>query len=287
MDRSGLFAVLVAAAVVLTGCTAVETDTQITVSPAPIPESTTPPSGDFAPGVTTDGIRWSAALIRAHSHTLKQTSFTVKSIRTVESTNPEYRLRTMMAGTFSPNKSRYHQTFIERDRDGDQRRSELYADGERLFEALGPIGERRYYMPRTELYSPPRPESFIGNPMQDDRIFIGIKAFETRVESVNQSDGEPRYRIVGTEVRLPELLSIGTIGTYADHIKDPSLAVTVGQSGVVYDYRLQFTAVKGNQTLAVNHTIQYTDVGSTSVVAPNWYPFAREEHLGSGNATSL
>lgn len=287
MGRSGLFVVLFAAAVVLSGCTAVETDTEVSVSPAPVPESRTTPTGDLAPGVTADGIRWSAALIRAHSHTLRRTSFTVESIRTVESANPDYQLRTVMTGTFSPNKSRYHQTFIERDRDDDRRQSELYADGERLFEALGPIGERRYYMPRTELYSPPRPESFIGNPTQDDRIFIGIKAFETRVESTNRSVGEPRYRIVGSEVRLPELLTVGTIGTYADHIEEPSLSVTVGQSGVIYDYRLQFTAVKGNQTLAVDHTILYTAVGSTTVVAPNWYPFAREEHLGSGNATSL
>ena len=287
MGRASGLAMLFAVAIVLSGCTATETDSRPTVSPAPIPERTTTPSGDLAPGMTADGIRWSAALIRAHSRTLRGSSFTVKSIRTVESTNPSYRVRTVMTGTFSANKSRYHQRFVERDRDGQERRSELFADGERLFEALGPIGERRYYMPRTELYSPPRPESFIGNPTQDDRIYIGVKAFETRIESTNRSGGEPNHRIVGTEARLPELLAVGTIGTYADRIEEPSLTMIVGHRGIVYDYQLRFTAIKGNQTLVVNHTIRYTDVGSTAVVAPNWYPFAREEHLGSGNATSL
>lgn len=287
-------ALLVVAAVIIAGCTAAEPLRQATVtpgdrvSPAPVPNATRTPGGDLAPGVTEAGIRWPYVLIRAHVRTLQGTSYTVSSRRTVDSTDADERRTTIMTGAFAINKSRYHQTFIERR--GPNRtaiRSELYADGEQLFEAIGTGTDRRYYRPRSRLRTPPRSASFFGNPTQDDSIYIGIKAVETRLVSEATGREVRRFRFSGSRVRLPDLLSVGTTGTAVDRIEDTRLDVTVGRNGVVYEYRLRYTADLGNETLWVNHSITFSDVGATTVTAPEWYPLARQRLGEQGNATSL
>lgn len=288
MARPGGAVAVVAIVVIIAGCTAADTPSPApTVSPAPVPDVTRTATGDLAPGVTEAGIRWPHVLIRAHVGTLQGESFTVESVRTVNSSRREGRSRTVMRGEFAANKSRYHQTFIER-RDGQTEiHSELFADGEQLYEAVGTGADRRYYRPRSKLRSPPRPESFFGNPTQDDTIYIGVKAMETSLDAVTTDGPDQRYRLTGSEVRLPGLLAVGTLGTYADRVTESSVTVTVGPEGVVYGYRLRYSAVRRNETVQVTRTITFSDVGSTTVPAPSWYPFARQQFDDEGNATSL
>lgn len=288
MTRAGGLVVLIAVIAAIAGCTAADPPPGPIVSPAPVPADTRTPGGDRPPGITDDGVRWPHVLIRAHVGTLRQTSFTVESVRTVNSTGPLSRTRSVMVGRFAANKSRYHQTFVKRGGANPTGvRTELFADGEQLFEAIGTGPDRRYYRPRSELHSPPRPESFLGNPTQDDVIFIGIKAMETRIVTGSSTNGTRHVGLTGSRAKRPDLLSVGTLGTPVDHIKDPTLRVTVGDDGVVRTYHLRFTAVRGNETLWINDTVTFSRVGSTTVTPPAWYPEASRQLSDAGNATSM
>ncbi len=280
---------VVAILLVIAGCTAADTPSpEPTVSPAPVPAVTRTATGDLAPGVTEAGVRWPHVLVKAHVRTLQAESFTVESVRIVNSTNRDGRSQTVMHGEFAANKSRYHQTFTERrEDDRSETHSELFADGEQLYEAVGTGADRRYYRPRSRLRSPPRPESFFGNPTQDETIYIGLKAMETSLDAVTSDGAERRYRLTGSTVRLPGLLAVGTLGTSADRVTESSVAVSVGSNGVVYGYRLRYSAVRRNETVHVTRRITFSDVGTTTVRAPGWYPFARQQFADEGNATSL
>lgn len=267
---------LVAALVVLVGCsgpadTAPPTET---VTAAPVP--TADPPVRLAPGVTVGGVDDPVALAVAHRTALGGTTVTVRLEASRRYANGSLRWRRTATervdATGRPVRSHYVGEFEGTPRYAgrspefgpfpDATRVERYSVGER--------GANRYRLRSGETWSvvgPSRPARLL-----DPGLVPLFWAVDTRTTGVETCGGTTCYRLEGDGVADRATLDRAFVGGETVDLRSVSVVALVDSRGVVHEYRLSFTAVEVDGTVIHGReSVRFTGVGETSVDRPAWY----------------
>ncbi|PSQ27305.1 hypothetical protein BRD09_08790 [Halobacteriales archaeon SW_10_68_16] len=236
--------VLVALAVALAGCPA--------VGPAATP---TPEPEEYPPGVSGEGVVDATTLADAHDRAIENTSYTLVSNRTVRYTN----------GTVAS------ALFV---------RVELAAD--------------RSFFVRTSTAGPDGPE-FLGKPPAAGEFWsngtVYVRAQEgharetiasvfadvpTEVTGVRTVDGTTVYRLAGEGTVEGDFSKAGS-----DAVGNVSLTAQVTESGILRRMDLSYVTFLAGQSVRVEWTVRYDDVGTTTVERPSWFDRAVAENASA------
>jgi len=262
--------------VVLAGCNGLagggDSDQEVTVTPAPIPET----GPQFPPGVTAEGVTDPTVLASAHRSQLEETSFTKWINRTVRYPN----------GTVYQQSNRtIHIAADDRLRgrtERDRRRSLIEPPWWTRWELW--IGQERRmtaatYLNGTMVYQKRSGERGISRESvtRIDGMWLGESPFEegeTRIVGNTTRNGITHYRI---EIAEPAALPLVPLEESVRKANDTLQAASNGTAiidttGVIRMVRLRFPlATADGQRVSVVHTIRFTDIGSTTVERPPWY----------------
>jgi len=120
-----------------------------------------------------------------------------------------------------------------------------------------------------------------GPPSYRNHLFRYLNAIETaRVERPDGANvtGEESgsVRITATETTNEDRVAPGN-----GSVSDLSVAVTVDRRGLVTETRVQYALTRNGSTVRVTERIAYSDVGSVSVTAPDWYDGVRGQVTSS------
>ena len=217
-------------------------------------ESTTTP-----PGITTDGVTDTSALIDAHTETLRATSFTVRSTQTMRSTDPDFAVTTNRTWRLN---------------------------------GTSPI---RGGSVRTIAVSGEAPEPYTAGPNRIDAYRNGSNAVE-RVTTANDSSSR-RVDRLNSSVRLNDALHRSTIyelttrenvtvtrvshnGTTLYRVtaalaetrirSNASLTLFVTPAGVVRELQTARTVRYRSGPRRITRRVRITDIGTTAVERPQW-----------------
>jgi len=270
-------ALLVALAVALAGC------------PAAGPVTTpTPAPGEYPPGVTADGVADPAALADAHADAVGNTSYTVVSNRTVRYPNGtvasglsvrvelaadrEFSVSATTAGSHGPK-------FL-----GEPPASgEFWSNGTVYVRALTRDGGTAYNQ-----FTPP--DNFVGTWRywratvafggQDGHARETIRNVfadvPTEVTGVRTVDGTAVYSVEGEGATASEFAKVGN-----GPVGNVTLEADVTESGVLRRLDLSYATFLDGETVRVEWTVRYADVGATAVDRPPWF-----DRAVAGNASA-
>jgi hypothetical protein len=267
-------ALLLALAVTLAGCPAVG-------------PGATPTPGEYPPGVTADGVTDPAALADAHADRVENTSYTLVSNRTVRYANGtvasglfvrvelaadrEFLVTAATAGSHGPE-------FL-----GEPPSSgEFWSNGSVYVRALTREGGTTYNQ-----FTPP--DSYVGTWRywratvafggQDGHaretvrnVFTDVP---TEVTGVRTVDGTAVYTVEGEGATDSEFAkaSNGPVGNV-------TLEAEVTEAGVLRRMDLSYVTFLDGESVRVDWTVRYADVGATAVDRPPWF-----DRAVAGNAT--
>jgi len=288
--RATLACLFVAGAVVLSGCgafggSAPETRT---VTPAPVPttEPTPTPVPRLAPGITTRGVANASALAAAHDAVLRNASFTRRSNLTITYRNGTVRERRRAVTRLGAGHERLFSvasgTNVPAFVAGSPsvsvlgvKRNEVYSNGTRALSAVTYAnGTTAYSEVATELIH----ESFTDT----DRAYLtrALGRTETRVVGPISRNDTTLYRVVATEAALSAVRPPPTYGS----IRNVRFRALVDARGVLRERRVTYTATTANgTTVSVTRSIQYRQIGATTVGRPVWYEAAIENTTNATN----
>jgi len=258
---------LVALLVVLAGCPAVGSQ------PTP-----TPPPETYPPGVSTDGVTDAGELGRAHTNTLNDTSYTIVSNRTIRYTNGTVVSHLFVRVELAADRS----FFVSASTAGDE--GPLFlgdppASGE--FWSNGTVYVRSHTRAGHTTYNEfTPPDNFVGTwrywratvPFggQDGHARQTVTTLfsdvPTRVTDVRTQDGTTVVALAGKGATDDTFAKVGT-----GPVGNVTVRAEVTESGVVRSLDLSYVTFVNGQSVRVEWTVRYDDVGATAVERPPWF----------------
>lgn len=239
-----------------------------TVTPAPVPTGTPRAVGldTLAPGLGPDGVFDARRLAAAHADSLAGQSFTVVQ------RDRRYANGTLVLGDrsvlrYAAGGHRFDYDLQQTDRrDGANATSRIqrYADGERVFVAVGRGNETTYDVLRASdgsLYAPER--VFPANATNRRGLVRLLVLIDTEVTDEWTVGGRTVYRVETTGPgALPPLRNI-------------SFVANVTETGLVQSYQLSYEVTRSTGRVHIVAGTTYRDVGTTTVTEPPWVERAK------------
>lgn len=268
---------VLAALLVLAGCSGLAGQPTATVTPAPLPPDT-PARQSFPPGTGAQGVTDPLALANAHRGIVEGVSYTVLRSRTVRFPNGSLAARTTLDARFSANQSRFHLVYrVEGPSAGRFDRTpirvELWSDGDLLLQSLTVANETTRQQVPSETFSR-RPSPFdetrgdqFGLRSHDREVrllFLGVDVTLTR----RTVDGTTVYRARGDAVRQRTALENLERVTAPRNVH---LNATVTSRGLVRSYDLRYDATLDGHPVRVERSVRFVDVNATTIDRPSWY----------------
>lgn len=211
------------------------------------------------PGITSDGVADTSALIDAHTEALQSTSFTVKSTRTMRSPDPEFTVttnRTWRLNGSTPVRGRSVQTISAPDTAPEQYRAgpnriEAYRNGSTAVERVTtPNGSSIRHVDL--LNSSVRLNPALHRPTINE-LTTGTNV---SVDPVSQN-GTTLYRVSA------DLADTGLRS-------NASLTLVVTPEGVVRELRTARTVRYRSGPRRITQRVRISDIGTTTVERPQW-----------------
>jgi hypothetical protein len=283
---------VVLAALVVVGLAAgIPPDAPGGVAGQPTPSATDDaPAERYPPGLTEAGVADPQALGRAHEDTLSGESYTLRSTRTVRTTDGDVRSR--LSVTVQVDERR---AFLARAEtagpaapvflgdppargvywsNGTTYARRLTSDGERVYNTFDPVGRAgtwRYWTATVP---------FGGDRAGPAATYANLfAATETRVLTTREPDGVRRYFVVGE--------TLAPTGVEGSAVENAALEAAVTPSGVVRAFSLAYEATVDGERVTVRWRVGYEAVGRTSVREPAWLDRAlRGERTTANGATN-
>ncbi|WP_135824785.1 DUF7537 family lipoprotein [Halorussus ruber] len=225
---------------------------------------------DLAPGLNESGVTDAAALSSAHARYLRNRSYTVRSNITVSDLDGTVRARGNSTKRIAHDPLRLTS---DSDVSGHPRLAGLYqhdmsvwASENGTWYAIERPNGTTYRKVSNELRPP-----FAARTSRDT-LFVLFSALNTTTEGVGDGPEGASYLVESTGIRNPDTLA-GQLR--ADSVRNVSLSAIVGQQGLVREYRIAYTATRGNNTTRVRQTVQFTALGETTVERPAWHDEAK------------
>ena len=267
-------AVLLAALVVLAGCSGFAGSRDSTETVTPVPELPREPV--YPPGVAGSGVTDPGAVASAHTDEVAAVSYTLLSARTVRAENGtllshftvqveldddrSYHARARTEGPAAPK-------FLGRP----PAMAAFWSDGETYLRTLAREG--------TTVYDELDPDSQV---VPTWRYWTSAAAFGDRGSSATTTIRDVLAAFtwqVGTaergnttDYRLEsEAYTAGTVGPPdVTDIRNATATVTVTEPGLVRSIRLRYVGTVDGDSVAVERTVEYDAVGNTTVERPGW-----------------
>lgn len=266
METERLAGAALVVAVVLAGCGGAEPARETpTFTGAPLPPSEPEPGRPtaLAPGLTADGTLRPAELVAAHSRRLANTTYTIRTNRTVrEASRLVSRSETRLEIGPARERYRYTSEFVRFEPDGRQvarTRIEVFTDGERTYRKLV---QNRSAGRNTSTVLRVRTSVVLPFELTYDRALFSLFA-DSEVTSVDRAAGGATSYTVTHELDRVQVYS------FAD---EATLTTVVREDGLVEQYRVDYTVTVDEPVRRVAWRVQFTDLGTTRVEAPPWYP---------------
>lgn len=281
-------------AAVLSGCSALDGESSPetrTVTPAPVPttEPTPTPAPRLAPGLTAEGITNASALAAAHDAVLRDASYTRRSNLTITYRNGTIHERHRAVTRLGTGHERLFRVasgtsvfaFVAGDSSPSltrAMRNEVYSNGTLAVSAVTYTNETTAYY---EIATEPVEESVAGT----DRTYLAraLGRTETRITGRRSRTDATLYRVVATEAALSAVRPLPTYGS----IRKVRFRALVDSRGLVRERRVTYTATTdGGTTVSVARSVEYRQIGSTTVSRPSWYEAAIENATTATNTTT-
>ncbi|WP_178915954.1 hypothetical protein [Natronomonas gomsonensis] len=274
-------ALLVALLVVLAGCSGlpVGQPAESTETVTPVPERSLAPS--YPPGVTDRGVEAPDATASAHVDRLAETSYTLTSNRTVRTNGTldsffsvrvdldderNYHAKARTDGPDGPEFLGRPPATAEFWSGEETHIRKLTRDGETTYDEIesgpGRVSTWRYWT-RTAPFGDRQ-----GSVFRTVRDVVG--SFTWRVDSEGTGD-MTQYRL-----EADEYASTAFAPSEVTAVRNASASATVSQSGLVRSIHMRYVGTIDGETVVVERTIRWENVGNTSVERPPWYDRALE-----------
>lgn len=268
--RQGYVVALLTVFVALAGCnvpngTGGGAVADATLTPVAVPadaDTATPGSaGELAPGLTAAGVVDPTRLGRAHARSLQNVSYTFR--RSVTRREPNGTLilgtETVLRRAAAGDRFRYTLRFRGRE----QRVVDRYANGERVYERVSTAETTTYSLfGEGDDTLDPRNASFGSLTGRRDVVDLFTR-FRFEVQRRVERNGTTLYRLATTEPRdVPPL-------------RDITVRALVSERGLVREYDVSYRVVRDSETVRIDVTVRFSDVGTTRVAEPGWYDAAR------------
>lgn len=251
-----------------------------TLTPVPVPVETDSAGGRvLAPGLSTNGVFDDDALVSANRAELTDRGFVMvrnwsvfRPNATSSGDGPRTLVAVGIAAVVEPGADTYRFTRVER---SDRRWPIVSAYTLFAVWYSDPMVRYRFVDDRRgeRLWGQERAAS--GGPMLDttesEDVRTDLSAVDLRVVGNATEDGTRVYRLRGTgivesaELDVPPLLS-------APH--NATMVASIDERGVVRSYTLTFDATFDGGPVRVRQTHRVTEIGTTTVEAPAWFPEA-------------
>ena len=233
------------------------------MTPAPVPsvESRATPDGQFAPGVSDEGVN-GERLARAHARALSNASYTVNQTLVQRYSNGTLRSRYVTVARFTDTPGRFVATLRQTDRRNGalvERTVRRYGDGDAAYAAITEENTTRYERlrwPDGELRDPRQvyPEN-LTNTRSIARVFTLV---ETRVVDTVEVNGTRYARLESApNATLPPLVNV-------------SVTALVSERGLLRSYRVTYDVSRAEGSVEATVAVSYTRVGETTVSEPAW-----------------
>jgi hypothetical protein len=257
---AGLAWLLVLVFVGLAGCNAVAPGPETTVTPAPVPDDPDPP-GAVAPGVpsanaTTTGID-GQYVARVHSRTLQNTSYTVNQSVVQQFPNGTIASRYVTRGWFGPgDQAAVTLSQFDRGPDGVTCRTvKRFQEGTQRYRLVIEDGTRERTVTTEPGYSAADYRRVLANGGAVARVFGFVP---TRVAETETVDGTKFVTLETVEpASVPPLENV-------------TLTARISERNVIRSYRVAYRVERRGQRLNTTVSLEYTDIGTTSVPRPVW-----------------
>lgn len=272
---------LVALLVVLAGCSGVPVvqPEESTETVTPIPERSPAPS--YPPGMTNRGVEAPDVTASAHADRLAETSYTLTSNRTVRANGTlksffsvrvdldderNYHARARTDGQDGPEFLGRPPATAEFWSDGETHLRKLTRDGETTYDELesgpGRVSTWRYWT-RTAPFGDRRGSLF--------RMVRDVMGSFVWLIDTERTGDTTQYRL-----EADEYTSTAFAPSEMTDVRNVTASATVTQSGLVRSIHMRYVGTIDGETVLVERTIRYENVGNTSVERPEWYDRARE-----------
>ncbi|GCF13060.1 hypothetical protein Harman_09950 [Haloarcula mannanilytica] len=249
-------AAVVTLAVVLAGCSGfVQQDSPETVTPAPVPTD----GAGYPPGVSDDAVV-PQALANAHARTLATTNYTLVTRQRVTDRNGTVLRRSNHTRYVAVNKTTYAGQFRQNGTELNvfTTRIDYWTNGSIVAAQYDERADRPHRVTWTV-----RDDGPISD-LSERRTILGIgEAVDLSVASRND-DG---VILAGTRLTNPDRL---VTPLFVSDPRNVSVRLRVSHDGTVTALRLAFDAEWSDQWVRVTQDIRVTNIGSTTVVKPDW-----------------
>lgn len=215
------------------------------------------------PGLSDDGVTDSSELVRAHTTTLQSQSFTVHTTSKMHGPDGEYRVvsnrtwRLDPTGTIRGHVVSTSRTVGDAPAEYDGRPDEVAAwrEGPTTYQQVRTDDDTTYR--RVALFNS---SVKLSAALQRQAIYRLHTRTDATVEPISRN-GRRLYRVTAT-------LNDTAVTTNA------SMTMLVDADGVVRRLRTNQTVQYRSGTRVITRTVRITDVGSTTIDRPDWYPTA-------------
>ncbi|WP_276299229.1 DUF7537 family lipoprotein [Halorussus lipolyticus] len=226
----------------------------------------------LAPGLNESGVTDAAALSSAHANYLRNRSYTVVSNLTARDLDGAVRARADRVRKVAHDPlsvvSRSNVT-------GEPRRIGLYrydmavwsSQNDTWYAIERPNGTT--YQRAGDDRRPP-----LASRTGRDSLFVLFSGLNTTLADTEDRGGTARYRVNSTGIRSPDALASQL---RADSVRNVSFSALVGDTGLVHEYAIEYTAVRGDNTTRIERTVRFTALGETTVERPAWVDEAENE----------
>lgn len=260
MGRAARLAwLLVLASVGLAGCNAVAPGQETTVTPAPVPDASESP-GALAPDVqsvnaTATGID-GQYVATVHTRILQNTSYTVNQSVIQRFPNGTVAARYVTHGRFGPD-DRAAVTLRQFDRSpgGTTRTVERFQQGDQRYRLVIENGTRASIVTSEPGYGAADYRRVLANGESIARVFGFVSTRVAETETVG-----------GTEFVTLETVEPASIPP----LENVTLTARVSERNVIRSYRVAYQVERQGQRLNTTVSLEYTDIGATSVQRPAW-----------------
>lgn len=253
--------------VLLAGCNAPASSTPApTLTPVPLPEATASSdrlaAGELAPGVDPSGVTDAGRLARAHGTVLATNGYTVNQTLGQTYRNGTVESRYVTRARFAAGAEGFRANLTQTDRvDGtlSTRYVERFADGQRVYEAVTSVTDRRYRVVRGPDGAPRSPVAFYPTNFTNEPAIARLFTLVETTTTDRWVENGTRYVRVASDrpATLPPLRNV-------------TLEATVAETGLVTDYRVTYDIDRRGAVVHVVVAVTYTDVGETTVRPPGW-----------------
>lgn len=278
--RSALRVLLLALLVALAGC-AGAFGGPATETPDDRPTTTADAAtadGQFAPGLTGDGLTDADALVNAHADALTGQSVTLREEQIRRYENGSLRWSVNRTLRTAANRTRFLRVVETSNRSvfgASEGRVAVFADGEAVYRSVETANTSWISPLRTASGGLEAPRNVRLDLARTDDLYVVLDAFALNDSAnVDSADAPGRYRVVSDEIARPDLLASHLNLTA---VRNATLTAVVTDDGLLTEYRLEFVGEKRGATIRGTAAVRYSSVGETSVEAPEWYEEAEQK----------